>query len=240
MKLPVFALLCLCSVSVVSAQPPPGPEPSAEVGGHEGPTADTPAPWSVVGTWNGVHQHWAKPVTISADGRFFVDHGDHRDYGNWKLATEADHINLVLGWDGWDPETVTLVGPDEFRGKVPTGQMILRRHPPGTSPGAASEQSHVPPGPNSSPAPAASLDASPCGSWIWQHDATTNVINADGTTGHGGDQGTWHWIDQANRKLQIDWKSGFVDTATVAPDGKTMNVVNNADDTFTVRRATPP
>lgn len=232
MKLPVLALVCLFGVSVAWAQQPGQLAPGTVASEEEVAPSNTPAPWSVLGTWQGIHQHWAKPLTFSADGRFFVDHGDHKDYGNWKLEGAGDHLNLVLGWDGWDPETVTLVNADEFCGKVPTGQMILRRGPAARSQAAAA--------PSATPAPALSPDASPCGAWAWQHNAAVNTLNADGTVGHGGEQGTWRWLDQPNRKLQIDWKSGFVDTATIAPGGQTMNVTNNANDSFTVRRVVPP
>jgi len=83
--------------------------------------------------------------------------------------------------------------------------------------------------------PAAVEDASPIGLWAWHHNATTVAINADGTVGRDHNQGKRRWIDVAERKYQIEWKNGFIDKVAVAKDGRTMRVVNNLGEGYTVR-----
>jgi hypothetical protein len=83
------------------------------------------------------------------------------------------------------------------------------------------------------------VEATPVGIWAWHNNAKTVSIHADGTVGQDHKEGTWKWIDQTKRTLQIDWVSGWVDKLTIASDGKTMKVVNNAGDRYTVRRLPP-
>jgi len=84
-------------------------------------------------------------------------------------------------------------------------------------------------------APVAVESASPVGVWAWHNNSMAVAINADGTIGRDRKEGVWHWIDVEDRKLQIDWSNGYVDKLAVATDGKTMRVVNNFGDEYTVR-----
>ena len=93
--------------------------------------------------------------------------------------------------------------------------------------------------PNAPSSPATSVPAvevSPVGNWAWHHNARTVLIYPDETVGKDHKEGTWKWIDKTKLTLQIDWVSGWVDKLTIASDGKTMKVVNNAGDRYTVRR----
>lgn len=95
-------------------------------------------------------------------------------------------------------------------------------------------------GATASPAtPVPAVEATPVGIWAWHNNSKTVLIDADGTVGKDHKEGTWKWIDQTKRTLQIDWVSGWVDKLTIAADGKTMNVVNNAGDRYTVRLLPP-
>jgi len=92
--------------------------------------------------------------------------------------------------------------------------------------------------PASTPAAVPEDTASPCGTWVWSGGVLLVGINPDGTISRDGKAGTnvWHWIDKGNRKLRIDWTSGWVDHLTLSEDGETMDVVNNDGDAFTVHR----
>jgi len=68
--------------------------------------------WSVVGRWNCEEPQWKDTVTISADGTFVRD--QERDAGRWSLAVQQDHIVLILAWDHWPAEIVTLMEPEQF------------------------------------------------------------------------------------------------------------------------------
>jgi hypothetical protein len=88
------------------------------------------------------------------------------------------------------------------------------------------------------PAPALTPETSPCGSWLWPGSGV-KVINADGTIGPDHNQGFWHWLDRAARKLEIDWKEGWIDKLTISEDGQAMNCINNLGDEYSVRRLPP-
>jgi hypothetical protein len=59
--------------------------------------------------------------------------------GHWTLTASHDRIILVLAWDHWPTETLTMVNPDEFRARVrgqgQEGEMVMRRvQPPSAKP----------------------------------------------------------------------------------------------------------
>ena len=88
-------------------------------------------------------------------------------------------------------------------------------------------------------APAPVVAANPNGVWAWHNNSKTVFINADRTIGKDKKEGVWQWIDETKRTLQINWVEGWVDKLTIAADGKTMAVVNNAGTRYTVRRLPP-
>jgi hypothetical protein len=77
------------------------------------------APWSVLGSWQCTHPDWTGVVAISTDGKFFQ--ADMHESGHWTLTTLQDRVILVLAWDNWPAETVTMMNPDEFSGRVRAG-----------------------------------------------------------------------------------------------------------------------
>jgi hypothetical protein len=83
----------------------------------------------VVGVWQVRHPDWAGTLTLEKDGSFAQT--EEHDSGHWTLAALHDHIVLVLAWDHWPAETVTMISPDEFsskvRGQAQEGDMTLRR-----------------------------------------------------------------------------------------------------------------
>jgi hypothetical protein len=87
------------------------------------------APWSVVGAWNVRHPDWSGTLTLDENGAFTVT--PQHDSGHWTLTALHDRVVLVLAWDHWPAETVTMVSPDEFsstvRGQGGEGEMTLRR-----------------------------------------------------------------------------------------------------------------
>ncbi len=87
--------------------------------------------------------------------------------------------------------------------------------------------------------PAPSDGPSPVGAWAWHHNATVVAINADGSVGKDHKQGAWHWLDQENRTVEIDWSNSYIDKLTIATDGKTLRVVNNLGEVFTARLVPP-
>ena len=81
--------------------------------------APRPAPWSILGAWTTSHPDWVGTVTLLADGTFSST-PDH-DSGHWTLTALQDRVILVLAWDHWPAETVTMINPDEFAGQVRGG-----------------------------------------------------------------------------------------------------------------------
>jgi len=108
-------LLPMANVPVPSG---PGPSADAPIPGPPplpGDAVQPPVPWSVVGKWEATEtDNWTDTITISPDGTFSRTEGDA---GRWTLTALQDHIALVLAWDNWPAETVTMMTPSEFRGK---------------------------------------------------------------------------------------------------------------------------
>jgi hypothetical protein len=91
---------------------------------------------------------------------------------------------------------------------------------------------------NSVTAAAPDTANSPCGTWVWDGGVLLVAFNADGTVSRDGKvtKSVWHWVDQPNRTLRIDWTSGWVDHLTLADDGQSMDCLNNNGGQFTVHR----
>jgi hypothetical protein len=112
---------------------PPAPVPTPPPAVSTNPTlvaSPTPAaevPWSIVGKWDGHDVAWTGSITISADGTFAWSNGTG---GHWTLTGLQDHLVLVLAWDDYPAETLTMYGPSDFRGKT---MQLNRPSAPNTS-----------------------------------------------------------------------------------------------------------
>ena len=81
----------------------------------DAPPAPPAAPWSIVGAWACTHPDWTGPIQIAADGSF----SNQDSTGHWTLTGSRDRVILVLGLGSSGPtETVTMISPEEFRGRV--------------------------------------------------------------------------------------------------------------------------
>jgi hypothetical protein len=78
-------------------------------------------------------------------------------------------------------------------------------------------------------------DLAPCKTWVWQHSSMLVTLHPDFTVSKNGilANAIWHWVDEPNRKLQMHW-GNWVDDATIADDGQTMDIANNQGQTYTV------
>ena len=84
-------------------------------------------PWSVVGTWDCNHgEAWSAPLTFQEGGTFLKD-GSEQEGGHWSLCTEKTEVLLVLRWNHWPAEMVTLFGADEFSGAPQHGDLQMHR-----------------------------------------------------------------------------------------------------------------
>lgn len=75
------------------------------------------------------------------------------------------------------------------------------------------------------------------GSWDWGAGGGIVEILADGT-GRDSRGNTMRWTlrDAARGVYELLWSHGFTDLATLAPDGATVSIVNNAGTRFTATR----
>jgi hypothetical protein len=115
MKLSLLISLCLLSAPL-SLTPLQGrPEGLVAVNAApSAPSAPPAAPWSIVGGWACMHPDWNGAIQIAADGTF----SNQDSTGHWTLTGSGDRVILVLAWNGWPTETVTMTSLDEFRGRV--------------------------------------------------------------------------------------------------------------------------
>ncbi|MEP6669208.1 MAG: hypothetical protein ABJF10_08650 [Chthoniobacter sp.] len=124
---PLSVSLCLFVTCLLAASPESRAEDLAAL--PDATALPRPAPWSILGEWTVSHPDWTGTMTLTADGTFSRTQ-DH-DSGHWTLTALQDRVLLVLAWDHWPAETVTMITPDEFSGKVrgqaQEGEMTLHR-----------------------------------------------------------------------------------------------------------------
>ena len=108
MKYILIVAICLLANSSLAAPP------------------DVPSlPWNVVGKWRCTHPAWTDTITIRKNGTF--SRSGHGDGGQWTLAGLHGNVILVLAWKNWGAETVTMIDPGDFRGKVNSGELVMHR-----------------------------------------------------------------------------------------------------------------
>ena len=78
-------------------------------------------------------------------------------------------------------------------------------------------------------------NTSVCGTWLWNDGASLVMLWPNGGVGLNS-EAKWKWVDEKARKLQIKWKAGWVDNATMSEDGQTLHCVNNVGTTFDAHR----
>ncbi len=97
---------------------------------NAGTSASASAPWSVLGSWSCTHPDWSGNLNLADDGTF----SNADSAGHWTLTASHDRIILVLVWNNWPTETLTMTSPDEFRARVrgqgQEGEMVMHRVQP--------------------------------------------------------------------------------------------------------------
>lgn len=167
-----------------------------------------------VGTWHWPHNSML--VTLHADGTVTVNskEEDHDSKNRWHWVDKAAG-RFDIDWNGLMLNKATLA-PD---GKTFTATNAF---------GDQFTASLVAP------------DASPLGTWTWQHDSMLVTLHADGTVTANGETEDknspcrWYWTDKADGEFQIYWNSDNLDSAYLGPDGKTFTVINKAGEEYTV------
>ncbi|WP_395739899.1 hypothetical protein [Prosthecobacter sp.] len=82
--------------------------------------------WSVVGEWRMTNPARTDVLTLKANGRVIAQ--QTQTTAEWALKAEGGTPMLVLRWNASGTESLAMVGPDHFRGRMSSGAfMDLRR-----------------------------------------------------------------------------------------------------------------
>jgi hypothetical protein len=87
--------------------------------------ADIYPRWSVTGEWRVTHPNWTDILTLYADGSLITSR--QQTSGKWILTADGGTPMLVLRWDQFGTESVSMVGPDHFRGQIDPAKFIDMR-----------------------------------------------------------------------------------------------------------------
>jgi hypothetical protein len=72
------------------------------------------------------HPYWTDTLTLRKDGTFIT--GDQNTTGRWMLAADKGTPLLVLKWDAYGTESLSMVDQNHFRGQITPGSfMDMRR-----------------------------------------------------------------------------------------------------------------
>ncbi len=88
---------------------------------------DAPEPWSVIGDWRVTNPDWnfapnnTDVLTLHEDGTHSVAHGST---GRWILTAEKGTPVLVLRWDRFGTESMSMIALDHFRGQKRPNRFI--------------------------------------------------------------------------------------------------------------------
>lgn len=118
-------LLCVLALSAwpLGAQETPPAAPTAEAGGDV--RKDSVPRWSVVGEWQVTHPAWTDVIVLEEGGGLRRVRGG--DTGRWVLTSDGGMPMLVFRWDLFGTESLTMVGPNQFRGNARNGRFIDMR-----------------------------------------------------------------------------------------------------------------
>ena len=72
--------------------------------------------WTIVGEWRVTHPDWTDILTLHADGSATT--AQQGTTAKWTLTAEGGTPLLVLRWDQYGTESLTMVGPHHFRGQI--------------------------------------------------------------------------------------------------------------------------
>jgi hypothetical protein len=108
----LLVLLCLAPIAR-SADPEPAPVQIA--------------PARVPGNWMALHPEWRGNIVFYPDGTFVRP---HIGGGRWLVTNDEEKSLVVLRWNSWGTETLTVISPDHLRGPQKRGTFRLYRIPP--------------------------------------------------------------------------------------------------------------
>lgn len=78
---------------------------------------------------------------------------------------------------------------------------------------------------------------SPIGLWNW-HENNPVILRSNGLAiWKDSNYGIWRWLNESERKVEIQWDNGYSDILTISADGKKLYIVNNYNDKFTADKA---
>ena len=104
------------------AQAPAAPAPTAAA---DDPSRDTVPRWSAAGEWQVTHPLWRDVAALSVDGTFVTSRKGMT--GKWILSASGGTPMIVLLWDLYGTESLTMVDGSHFRGQVEKGKYIDMR-----------------------------------------------------------------------------------------------------------------
>ena len=108
---------------VPTANAPEVREP--EAAGAESAIKDIFPRFSIVGDWQITHPQWTDLATIQPDGTITTRR--QQTAGRWFLAGDGGTPLLVIRWDLFGTESVSMVDLDHFRGQTRSGRFIDMR-----------------------------------------------------------------------------------------------------------------
>lgn len=127
--LPVLALTLVTASAEPVADEATTRTPAAE---KLASTEDAP-PWSVVGTWDCTQLGWSGALVLKENGLFTGPTTELS--GHWALGAQGGRVQLVLYWNAYPAEIMTLINADEFRGDPGRSGHPMRRRQPAAADG---------------------------------------------------------------------------------------------------------
>ena len=122
-KLLVLIALIAAATSCLTAQSPTAPEPPETIKPRPAePVKDIFLRWSIVGEWRVTHPDWTDVLTLRADGSLATSR--QGTTGRWVLTADGGTPMLIVRWDLFGTESLTMITPDHFRGQKRNGRFI--------------------------------------------------------------------------------------------------------------------
>ncbi len=83
--------------------------------------------WTVAGDWFVTHTVWSGPLTFKPDGLIYNPKGGLE--GQWILATESGEVHLIIRWNKWTADNLSMLANGEFYGSDGRSEIWLHRLP---------------------------------------------------------------------------------------------------------------